>query len=58
MNEMTDGHTVQSFNEEMNALHQHVMQIGGLVRDQLKRAVDSLESEDADAARLRRRCRH
>ena len=51
MNEMTDGHTVQSYNDEMNDLHQHVMQIGELVRDQLKRAVDSLEREDADAAR-------
>ena len=40
---MTDGHTVQSFNDEMNQLHQHVMQIGELVRDQLQRAVDALE---------------
>ena len=51
MNEMTDGHTVKSFNDEMNQLHQHVMQIGELVRDQLKRAVDSLEQEDAESAR-------
>ncbi len=51
MNSMTDGHTVQSYNDEMNQLHQHVMQIGSLVRDQLMRAVDSLEQEDADAAR-------
>jgi phosphate transport system protein len=51
MNKMTDGHTVQSFNDEMNQLHQHVMQIGELVRDQLSRAVDSLKEEDADAAR-------
>ena len=48
---MTDGHTVQSFNDEMNQLHQHVMQIGELVRDQLKSAVDALEKEDADTAR-------
>ena len=51
MNEMTDGHTVKSFNDEMNQLHQHVMQVGELVRDQLKRAVDSLEQEDAESAR-------
>jgi phosphate transport system protein len=51
MNDMTDGHTVQSYNDEMNQLHQHVMQIGKLVRDQLKRAVDSLEQEDAEFAR-------
>ena len=51
MNKMTDGHTVQSYNDEMNQLHQHVMQIGELVRDQLSRAVTSLKEEDADAAR-------
>jgi phosphate transport system protein len=51
MNEMTDGHTVQSYNDEMQQLHQHVMQIGDLVRDQLKRAVASLQQEDADTAR-------
>ena len=51
MNDMTDGHTVQSYNDEMNQLHQHVLQVGELVRDQLKRAVDSLKREDADAAR-------
>ena len=51
MNDMTDGHTVKSYNHEMNRLHHNVMQIGELVRDQLKRAVDSLEREDADAAR-------
>ncbi len=51
MNEMTNGHTVKSFNKEMSQLHQHVLQIGELVRDQLKRAVASLEREDAEAAR-------
>ena len=51
MNEMTDGHTVKSYNEEMKQLHQNVMQVGQLVREQLKKAVDSLEQEDADAAR-------
>ena len=51
MNDMTDGHTVKSFNEEMNQLHDHVLQVGELVRDQLKRAVEALEEEDADAAR-------
>ena len=55
MNEMTDGHTVKSFNDEMNQLHQHVMQVGELVRDQLKRAVDSLEQEDAESARSEER---
>jgi len=51
MNRMTDGHTVQSFNDEMNQLHQHVMQVGDLVRDQLRRAVMSLKNEDTEEAR-------
>jgi len=51
MNDMTDGHTVQSYNDEMNRLHQHVLEIGELVRAQLKSAVESLEREDAEAAR-------
>lgn len=51
MNKITEGHTVKSYNDEMNQLHQHVIQIGGLVRDQLARAVASLREEDADTAR-------
>ena len=51
MNEMTDGHTVKSYDEEMKELHEHVMQIGSLVRDQLRRAIKSLEEEDVDEAR-------
>jgi len=51
MNEMTDGHTVTSFDDEMKSLHQNVMRMGDLVRDQLRRAVKSLEEEDVDEAR-------
>jgi phosphate transport system protein len=51
MNDMTDGHTVKSYNEEMNKFHKHVIQIGELVRDQLQRAVRSLREENAEAAR-------
>jgi phosphate transport system protein len=51
MNQMTDGHTVQSFNDEMNQLHQRVIQVGDLVRDQLRRAVISLKNENAEEAR-------
>ncbi|NNJ98711.1 MAG: phosphate signaling complex protein PhoU, partial [Gammaproteobacteria bacterium] len=51
MNEMTDGHTVTSFDDEMKLLHDHVMEIGDLVRNQLCRAVKSLEEEDVDEAR-------
>lgn len=51
MNEMTEGHTVSSFDAEMKTLHQNVIQIGELVRDQLCRAVKSLEEEDVIEAR-------
>jgi phosphate transport system protein len=51
MNEMTDGHTVKSFDEELKLLHDNVMVVGDLVRDQLCRATKSLEEEDVDEAR-------
>jgi len=51
MNTMTDGHTVQRYNFEMNHLHSLVIQIGGLVRDQLVNAALSLEKEDLDLAK-------
>jgi phosphate transport system protein len=46
MNMMTDGHTVQRYNFEMNHLHSLVLQIGELVRNQLINAALSLEKED------------
>jgi phosphate transport system protein len=51
MNDMTDGHTVQSFNDEMNHLHDQVLRIAGMAREQLRRAMKTLEDEDSDAAR-------
>ncbi len=51
MNTMTDGHTVQRYNFEMNHLHSLVLQIGVLVRDQLVNAALSLENEDLELAR-------
>ncbi len=50
MNTMTEGHTVQRYNFEMNHLHSLVLQIGGLVRDQLINAALSLEKEDLNLA--------
>ncbi len=50
MNTMTDGHTVQRYNFEMNNLHSLVLQIGDLVRSQLINAALSLEKEDLDLA--------
>lgn len=51
MNTMTDGHTVQRYNFEMNHLHSLVLQIGELVRDQLINAAMSLEKEDIKLAK-------
>jgi len=51
MNDMTDGHTVKSFNDEMNHLHGQVLRIAGLARDQIRRALTTLEEEDPEAAR-------
>lgn len=51
MNDMTDGHTVQSFNDEMNHLHSQVLRIAGLAREQLRCAVKTLQEEDSESAR-------
>jgi len=51
MNEITEGHIVRSFDQEMKRLHDDVMKIGNLVRDQLRHAVKALETEDVEAAR-------
>lgn len=50
MNEMTQGHTVKSYNHELQQLHQLVITMGDLVQQQLRSAVQSLEDEDTDAA--------
>ena len=52
MNQITDGHTVERYNTELSNLHQLVMKMGGMVRDQMSRAVKTLEDEDVDEARL------
>jgi phosphate transport system protein len=51
MNEMTDGHTVRAYNDEMNHLHGIVLEIGRLARRQIRDAVQTLEDEDLDEAR-------
>ena len=48
---MTDGHTVQRYNFEMNHLHSLVLQIGDLVVEQLINAAMSLEKEDIALAK-------
>ncbi len=51
MNEMTEGHIVSGYNEELKSLHQIVLQMRDLVRLQLANAVKSLQNEDVTAAR-------
>lgn len=46
-----EGHTVQRFDGEMSNLHMLTLEMGGLVLDQVKCALDALEEEDADIAR-------
>ena len=50
MNEMTDGHTVRAYNDELQHINSLVEQLGELGRDQLQRAVQSLRDEDPKAA--------
>ncbi len=51
MNEIIDGHIVKRYNEEMSSLHDLVLKIAELVREQLRNAVHTMENEDCDAAR-------
>lgn len=50
MNDITEGHTVHAFNEELSHLSELVMKQGTLGRDQLQRAVQTLKDEDPRAA--------
>ena len=51
MSEMTDGHTVQSYNDELSHLHNQVLRIAALSREQIRSAITTLEDEDTEAAR-------
>jgi phosphate transport system protein len=50
MNDLTGGHTVHAFSDELAHLNQLVQQQGALGRDQLQRAVQTLKDEDPKAA--------
>ena len=47
----TDGHTVKSYDEALARLRSQVMEMGGLVEDQIARALKALDDEDVGAAR-------
>jgi len=51
MTAITSGHTVKRFDGELGHLHQLVLQVGTMVRNQLALAVKTLEDEDPKAAR-------
>lgn len=51
MTQPLEGHTVQRFDGEMSNLHMLTIEMGGLVLDQVKRALEALEEEEPDIAR-------
>ena len=51
MNERTEGHIVRRFDGELAGLRLLMLEMGGLVLDQVQRAVASIEREDLHAAR-------
>lgn len=48
---MTREHIVASFNDDMNALESLLLEMGGLVEQQLKDATDALRKEDRELAK-------
>jgi phosphate transport system protein len=46
-----EGHTYQRFDGELNHLHLSVLEMGGLVADQVKSALDSIEHHKDEKAR-------
>jgi phosphate transport system protein len=47
-----EGHTFQRFDGELNHVHLMMLQMGGLVYDQARSAIDSIEKKNLDLARL------
>ncbi|MES9992388.1 MAG: phosphate signaling complex protein PhoU [Candidatus Thiodiazotropha sp.] len=52
MNEMTNGHIVKAYTEELESINQLVVELGELGVDQLRRAVQTLRDEDTKEAGL------
>ncbi len=50
MVEPTEGHTVKRYDAELNHLRGLVLEMGGLVLDQIRRAVEALDNEDLEGA--------
>lgn len=52
MTQYTEGHTVRAFDAELEQLRTLVLQMGGLVIDQLQRAVEAIRKRDIGSAKL------
>ncbi len=52
MTQYTEGHTVRAFDAELEQLRTLVLQMGGLVIDQLQRAVRAIRKRDIESAKL------
>lgn len=50
MTQTLEGHTVQRYNGELNNLHLRVLEMGGLVLDQIKHALLALRAKDINVA--------
>jgi phosphate transport system protein len=51
LSEILEGHTVRRYDGELNSLHLLVLEMGGLVLDQCRLALDALKTGDLDATR-------
>lgn len=52
MSRYTEGHTVRAFDAEMEQLRTLVLEMGGLVIDQLQRSIGAIRKRDLESARL------
>ncbi|MCL4798996.1 MAG: phosphate signaling complex protein PhoU [Burkholderiales bacterium] len=51
MSEILEGHTVSRYDGELNTAHLQVLEMGGLVLDQCRQALEALKTGDLEAAR-------
>lgn len=51
MNDIAGGHTIKGFDQDLMNLHSMVMEMGGIVENQLARAIRALDDEDPGGAR-------
>ncbi len=52
MTQPMEGHTVQRFDGELNNLHMLILEMGGLVLDQVRHAIKAVTDKDVEAAQL------